>query len=307
MSSPAYVAAGVVLFIGCLLTLILVPVSFSYISRNEIAFKKNTATNDVDRTRVYTNGRYFWGLARSPVTFPADYQRVDLTGAEALTVFTDGGQSVSINFVFWYRIDPTQLSQLYEAFGTSYHDRIVGIAKAELRNAAPQFTLSQYLNNRANVSLGYFTRLATQLRQNAYITIERSKFLLQHIQLPSTVLSQKLAIFRVEQEQTTALFIANATGVRLETQRQVTLLDNQASLVSQAAQAQANRMRTDAQSNSFGRVETERGAQLQNMIVSLGVTGSNVTERLILLTSLLDSANNVTLLSGVNGAILQSP
>lgn len=296
---------GVLCFIAVLLICIMVPVSFSYVDRNKIAFKKNTATNDVDRSQVYSNGRYFWGLARSPVSFPSNYLKVDLTNSQGLTVFTDGGQSVNIDFVFWYRIDPAKLNDLYSAFGTSYHDRIVGIAKAELRNAAPSFTLSQYLNDRSNVSTLYFTKLQSQLQTKAFITLDASKFLLQHIQLPSTVLTQKLAIFRVDQEQKTALFNANATAARLETTRQVRVLENAAALVAQTATAQANRMRTDATSDSFGRVETERGAQLQNMITTLNVTG-NATEQLILFTSLLDTGS-YTLLSGVNGAILSSP
>jgi hypothetical protein len=42
----------------------LIAPSFQYVEWNYYSLKRNTATNKVDYSHVYGNGRYFWGLAR---------------------------------------------------------------------------------------------------------------------------------------------------------------------------------------------------------------------------------------------------
>ena len=76
LQKKVWVPVSVVLFIGVILTIALVPASFSYVEYDELALKKNTVSNKVDNSIVYENGRYFWGVSVEPLTFPSKYQLI---------------------------------------------------------------------------------------------------------------------------------------------------------------------------------------------------------------------------------------
>lgn len=295
---------SILLSIGLLLLVILLPMSFSYIERDEMGFKKNTVSNNVDKSKVYLNGRYFWGVGKTPVTFPATYKFVELSG---INVFVSGGQTMQVSAQFYYRLKPATLAQLYETYGLAYEDRIESIAKAEIRNAAALFSVDQYIMDRKNITAILFNRVSSEIASKAFVEVPQSHFFLKRVYLPPTILSRKTQIFMTTQEQITANYSFQASQVRLETSKQVTELLNQKLLVEQAAKVESERITADANSRAFQRIETEKGVRMKDMISLLGIASDNVTSTLLLLNSLLDSSGTPTLLAGISGAILQSP
>lgn len=298
-----HIAIGVVCFIGVLLTLILVPLHFSYIERQHIGFKKNSVTNVVDQSQVYGSGTHSWGVGKSSVEFPAKWKYVDFRGAHRLSFFTDAGE-ITVGVSFYYRITRAMLPQLYNAYGLASHERVVAVAQSELRNAATNYTIREYQEQRTVVADGLYRALAAAVPTTAFVEVNRNFFFLEDISLPTTVLDKREQVFTNLQQQITQQFNRTATQTRLDTLANVSLLQNQAEIIKQNATVVSERLRAGARSLSFGVVQKEAGVQLKSMMSTLSVTQSNVTTKLIQFNKLLDALNNLTLLSGVTGAVL---
>ena len=299
---------AIVGLIGLVLILVLVPLSFQYVPRNQWGLKKDTKTNAVDLNVVYGNGQYYWGLGFTTVLFPSTLNTVSLVGASNdLDVFTDSGQTVSIGVIFRYRLNRTLLGKLYTAVGTNYNQRVTAVAIAAMRNAVTNYSVPDYTTSRANISTTLFNALQQQLQATAFVTLQRQHFSLQYIVLPDVVTQQKVNIFEKKQVQQTNAYAYEATLYRLATAQLVQAIQNNASLVTSAATLQAARMVAQANARAFQAVETETGVQLAAMASALGVS-PNVTEELVMLNNLLDSdgLDNFTVLSGVTSTLLQA-
>jgi regulator of protease activity HflC (stomatin/prohibitin superfamily) len=307
MSKDVFVVGGAVLsFIAFLLIVILVPLHFSYIDRQEYGMKRNNVNNNIDRSTVYENGRYAWGVSYGAVTFPSHKIRIAFTGSDALSVFTESGQVIFVEFIFYYKIDKSTVPQLYDAFGLAYENRIVSISRAELRNAAPQFVLDNYTSNRQGVADGYYNYLVGSLRSKAYVTVERGSFFMQAIRLPTATLSQKINIFQTTQSLVTQGFALTANQTRLETLKNVTTIDNEAEVIRQNATADAAKQVTEANANYFSKVQNEIGSQLALMASRLGVTNLTTQGDLVKFNQMLDRTAQATILTGIKGALIQN-
>jgi len=144
----AWGCCGVVFLTG----MILLIVSFVYVEYDEFAFKKDTTANEVHTDEVYTNGRYLWGPNWDVITFSRLYQEVSYEDSSSLDVGNNEGIQVNIDVNFWYKLRRKYLKDLYQKYGTKYHDKATSIAKAALKNTAVAFTLDEYLRSRAQIA-----------------------------------------------------------------------------------------------------------------------------------------------------------
>ena len=301
------VVSGAVLSVICvLLILILVPLHFSYVERQEYALKRNTITNEVERSPVYDTGRWAWGVSYSAVAFPSNKIRVEFLGKNALSVFTESGQVIFVEFVFYYRIRRDRLGALYEEFGRAYESRIVTFARAQLRNAAPNFVLEDYTTKRPEVARGYYNQMAPQLRDKAYVEVDEGSFFMQAISLPARTIRQKITIFETTQQLITQGYTLTANQTRLETSKNVTAVNNQAEIIRQNATAEALKQTTEAEADYFGKIQTEIGAQLAAMSTRLGIANQTTQGALIKFNQMLDRTAQSTILTGVKGALIQN-
>jgi hypothetical protein len=301
------IVAGIVTFIVVLLILVLIPVSFSYIERQNMGFQKSTITNAVDKSKVYFSGQHFWGPGKTAVQFPTTWKLITFTEADdsALTVFTDVGE-IQIEVAFYYRLDATLLSTLYTAFGLAYDQRVRSISQAQLRNAATLFTTADYQNNRTYVSKSMFLSLQSTLPNTAFVQVDPNYFFLGRIWLPKSVLNKRQQVFANTQLLTTQRYNFTASQTRLVTKANVTSINNQAYLILQNATQAADRMRKNAGADRFASVQKESGSQVVRMISNLGISKTNVTDHFLKFNALLDASNNLTLLSGLTSAIIGS-
>jgi hypothetical protein len=293
--------------IGLILILVLVPLSFQYVSINEWAFKKDTKTNSVDLSTVFGTGRYSWGVGFTTVAFPSTLQMVYMAGAnDDLDVFTDSGQTVSIGVIFRYRLNRTLLAKMYSTFGLNYHQRVLAVSKASMRNAVTNYSVADYTMSRANISTTLFNALQVALESSAFVSVEKEHFTLQYVLLPDVVMQQRVNVFEKTQVQQTNAYTYQASLYRLATAQLVQAVQNNATLVRSQANLEAERMVAQARARAFQDVETESGRQLAAMVAALGVS-ANMTGDLVLLNNLLDTQGdaNFTLLSGVSSALLQ--
>ena len=119
---------------------------------NQIAFKKNTITNNVDQSKVYTNGRYVWGPSNEPLTFPIIKQIIVFKN---LLAFSKKGLEFSITINIYYRLKKENLSMIFTDFGTNYHNAFTDASKASIKNSAPYFFVDEYTTKRKYIK-NYF-------------------------------------------------------------------------------------------------------------------------------------------------------
>jgi len=294
-------------FIGVLSFVIMFPLSFSYVDVNEYGLKRNTATNAVDRNTVYSEGRYFWGLARQPQTFPRSFQRLEYSTANnnQLSIFTETGQTMYLSCVLFYTIEEDLLPTMYLNFATTYSSKVDNIARAEIRNVAPLFSLDQFQHDRTNISQTIEQQLKLQLQLKAYVRVPDNGFHLLDIQLPQTVLDQKLTIFEVNQSQITNNNSIAAQLVRLNTSIQVTAINNTALFTTANATITANRLTAEATNEAFALVESVKGTLLATLISDLAITTDSGKSNLVRYLALLDAQTGVpTMLQGITNAIV---
>ena len=136
------------------MSVVLFILSFKYVEYDEIALRKNVLTNTMDLENVYGGGRYLWLINESPVPFPATYQFVDFDDDNELIVFDKKGLSLQLYSSFQYRIVKANLGKLFQRWGYSYHDQVVNIARAHLKNqVAALFDADDYFRDRLRVQV----------------------------------------------------------------------------------------------------------------------------------------------------------
>jgi len=204
----------VVLFIGVLLMLILIPLSYSYVEYDAWAFKKNELSNEVDLNTVYSNGQYHWGPSFDALNFPRGYQREELN----LSIFPQNGLEFDIDIVFFWRIQPLKLKELFQQFGQSYRSQIESRANAKIKNRAPDFTVEQYIQERPLITEQLHLALKQEL-DLIFIDVPADKFFLLNVNLPQTVRTRDLDTAVREQQNLEEQNKQLVEIVKKETQR----------------------------------------------------------------------------------------
>lgn len=122
--------------------------SFLTLQPNEAGILMNSITNTIDRTRVYTGGRYYVGMFKKFIVFPLYATTLDLpplsitTGASELSGGQTGssGQTLTINISIQYRLQNTaeggEIVEIYNDYNGNIArltSAIVSISQAEVQ------------------------------------------------------------------------------------------------------------------------------------------------------------------------------
>jgi hypothetical protein len=287
-----WVIGGTILSIILITSIFLIAFSFQYVEYNELAFKKNTANNDVDPDEVFTNGRYFWGINYTPFVFPRTYLTISLTssGLGGLSIFAEGGVTVVIECSFQYRLHPDTLPVLFSKYGINYEKQVLNVARSTLKNLAPSFTTSQYYNNRERISDEFTRALNTTLATQSFV--ELGYFQLSKITFGGSLQATLVQTLIQEQVNLEEQFNQNATVIRRQT---VTLQEetfaNITRLQAEAA-ANASLIVSRARTSSFQiRLETKQRA-LNNLFNTLGFNSTQQKLAFLYATGLGDRKSN---------------
>eukprot|EP01006_Ploeotia_vitrea_P047917 TRINITY_DN67176_c11_g9_i1.p1 TRINITY_DN67176_c11_g9~~TRINITY_DN67176_c11_g9_i1.p1 ORF type:complete len:310 (-),score=13.40 TRINITY_DN67176_c11_g9_i1:258-1187(-) len=295
-------AVGVLCCIGCLLLVILLPLSFQYVERNTWAFKRNSLTNDVDTDTVYEAGRYFWGVGRGTVSFPSTFQHIEFVGKEGLTVFTETGLELLLDVSFQYRLQRDNLDKLFSDFGRAYTAQIENVARASLRNEAPQFSIEQYITDRSAVVGTLHAGLARALSE-IYVDVPEDKFQLRRVVLPGQVRDKFLHTFvqnEINQEKAAK---AKADLIRKQTEKIEREIRGNVTIIAKRAAAKASRMVQDERAVSVRRLEVAKANGVKNVIKQLNITNQKTASTFLKYMALLD-AKQPKFLAGINSALL---
>jgi len=131
--------------------------SFSTIDPLHAGLAKNTISGSVDRDTIYTSGRYFLGLGKTFVTYPATLQTIEFsTGsgdAPTLSVGSLDQASVFLEVSLQYRLSLGDLGKLYTNYAKNYRPKLVGTAESTIKNVASErFAVNDYFVIRQEIA-----------------------------------------------------------------------------------------------------------------------------------------------------------
>eukprot|EP01010_Urceolus_cornutus_P004878 NODE_808_length_1325_cov_265.923197_g613_i0.p1 GENE.NODE_808_length_1325_cov_265.923197_g613_i0~~NODE_808_length_1325_cov_265.923197_g613_i0.p1 ORF type:complete len:329 (+),score=86.33 NODE_808_length_1325_cov_265.923197_g613_i0:80-988(+) len=282
---------------GVLLVLILVPISFQYVDRNQMAFKKNTVSNKIDTETVFPPGRYFWGVGHSVVSFPSTYQHVE----NSLIVFTTTGMEIVISFTFQYKLKRDQLHRLFYAYGMEYDKQILNVARTAVRNAAIQYSLFEYITDRERIMNSLHAELAAAL-DAIYVSVPPSKFQLRRVTLPPSIQAQFLDTFVQNERNREKREERQAVLTRKSTQRDQERILNRTKVLQATMQSLATRTLMDARARADRMREVARSHELARLFTAINITGDAASTKMLRYTQLLDTPSR--LLVGLRNAII---
>lgn len=248
--------------------------SFQYIEWDEYALKKNTASNDVEYGTIYESGRHFWGVNYKAIIFKKTVMNVNFDdnkgGHGSLVIFTDTGLEIKVLCSFQYRLIKSEVPAMFISFGNTYDQQVVSVARSILKNAAPQFFVEQYYQNRSMISQTFFDSLKSGLYTSA--KVELVSFQLRHIYLAEQIVQKFLNIQVQLQVNLREQYIQTATIIRKETEARVASVQANATIILAAATSQADAIRSKASANAFRIRENARKDGLANLYQTLNFT-----------------------------------
>jgi len=145
------VGALVALGIGCLLVVILVPMSFGDLEYYEMGFTRNKATGAVDTTKVYFGGRHFVGVMSEFKVFKTTQFTKQYNN---IAVFNKEKMQIIISCSLQFTLRPEDLKPLHDTYDVRYEPVIYVTARAAIKGAATQFSIDEFRLNRSLVADG---------------------------------------------------------------------------------------------------------------------------------------------------------
>lgn len=291
--------------VGCLfcsvvfLLIILLPISFMYVNFDEYAFIRNKLTNTVDTSTVYENGRYYVLPHREKVVFPRDYQVFNMS----LSVSDKEEKGFFMGVVVYYRLNKERLADLYTAFGFNYETQINSIIESNVKNIAPQFTLNEYLNKRANITRTINNQLKKEL-EDVYINLEDNKVFIQQILFQEATVKRFLDIAVQGQENERRIFEQDAELIRADTTRLSEEVQAETTLIRRTANAQALQAIDTAKAEAVRITSGARGNGINTVLKELEVKDTDTRNTFIKLMAILDNIEHIRLIGIDNPSII---
>jgi len=152
MAKAPFIAGGIFGACALIVIIILISVSFSKVEMTEVGLLYSHASRKIDRSKLYTAGRYYVGVGGEFITFPITQQEMHLPIFESRTA--DGlllSLDVSLNFKIQKDFD--KIIKIFDNFGRHYDGFISRLAMNIIRDASARFTAYSYSMNRSLVNV----------------------------------------------------------------------------------------------------------------------------------------------------------
>lgn len=284
------VTVVVVLFV------ILIATSFSYLDYYEYGFKRQKSTGSVDKSEVYSVGRYFVGPDVEFKVFPADLHFISIENAK---IFTSDKLEVQITATMQYIIRKDELISLHDAYDLDYDDVMQSSALDALKGAVTIYDTRELISNRANIEKTLFKAVRERLGGrccNSYcgrtnplcssclttcsstdkgINVEVKYFQLGTIKIPSDVQNRFMQALTLQEQAAEEILKQDAVIIRKETSQKVQVIKNAAVEIFQNATAQAALITSVSQANYTAALETARSEGLKSVFTTMGFSQQN--------------------------------
>ena len=252
-----------VLISGILLTVILVPLSFSYVEYYEYGLNQRKTTGSVDLSRVYDAGRYSTGPDHHFIKYQADAHYEEFN---ELSVFSAGGSNESIGLEFVIDVDLTffliedEVALVHKELATNYRNIIVSRAKDAIKNEAIFVTFTEYFQARKTVESRFAEAVQARWKEEPSMHCTLDQFHVGRIRIPETVAQKQLEATLQNERNDREQFLQQAkierektavdvNAINLEKEKVLRTAEAEASLLRSKAKSEADKIRAEAQVN----------------------------------------------------------
>jgi len=193
MSKAVIVTSSTVAICAIIVIIVCLSCSYSKVEMTEVGLLYSHASRKIDRTQIYTAGRYYVGVGGEFITFPITQQELQLPPFESRTA---DGLKIELQVSLNYKIQKEfkKVLAIYDHFGANCQSFISRLAMNIIRDASANFTAFAYSVNRSQVSVEMETAIRDDM---AEIGFDLESVQLLNIQFPtnfSTTLSNTLML-----------------------------------------------------------------------------------------------------------------
>ena len=304
---PCYALCGCCTFFGCLLTVILVPLTYSKLEYFQHGIVQQKSTSKVDRTAVYGSGSHPIGPDYQFKVFETNALNFD----DSVAVWTkatgdNAGATLTMDVSFQYRIDDRMIGALYDQIGTDYTPIVRSYAIDAIRNTAPLFGADEFLlkvfgrsrarararalhpgasraHRRARAGALCLSTSSPQraeveqvLARNVSTAISKVhcsviSLQLRRVDFEGDYKSVKLTTAIQDELNEAEVFVQEAQIIRLETDVEASVTEYEADRVRTKAKSQADLIVSRANIAAAATIEAARSAALSSIYDTLGV------------------------------------
>jgi regulator of protease activity HflC (stomatin/prohibitin superfamily) len=258
----------------CIFILLIISVglyagSFQLIDPLHAGLAKNTISGSVDRNTIYTSGRYFLGLGKQFVQYPATLQTIEFSNyggnAPPLSAGTvdvrGGGATMLLEVSLQYRLALGQLGQLYTSYAQNYKSKLVSTAESTIKNVASErFSVNDYFTIREEVAEVFHAAVNLAYKSD-YASCEL--FQLRNTDPPTQTENSIINTLVTQEQQSTARQIKLSDLVRNDTanlavQTDITIQNEinaraqaQSKIIIETARAEAVAIKLDAYGQAY--------------------------------------------------------
>jgi hypothetical protein len=242
-----------VTLVALLLTVILVPLTFSYVEYYEYGLSQRKTTGAVDTTVVYARGRWNIGPDHKFIKYQADahYEAFDELG-----VFSAGGSNESIGLEFQVDVDFTffliedEIGDIHREIASNYRPVIVSRAKDAIKNEAIFVTFTEYFQSRKQVEERFRQAVQARWNESPSLHCTLDQFHVGRIRIPDSVATKQLESKVQNERNDREQFLQQAQLERELTEVEVNVINLERQKVLRTAEAQASLLRSKARSEA---------------------------------------------------------
>ena len=290
---------GIIAAIAVFLIITLVSVSYVGTEYNQWGLLVNTITGTVDKTKVLSSGLNYTGLGFGILAFPRTIQFVNMS----LNSADSSGLVIVLNCSFQYLIPRNSVPQIYTNFGlTVLNSQILNLATTTVKNAAPSYTVAQYITNRTMIGESMEEILRNALAGTTAVTVPQKGFQLLGISFPDNVVTKYLNTAIQNQVNLQEQFQQMVDLTNKNTQQLVNAVLVNITIVSQNATATGAAIIRNSNSQALRIRQTATANGLSSVLSSLNITESLDIKAFIYYIGLLGA--NTTLFYGATTPVL---
>eukprot|EP00451_Oxyrrhis_marina_P000922 CAMPEP_0204276318 /NCGR_PEP_ID=MMETSP0468-20130131/27827_1 /ASSEMBLY_ACC=CAM_ASM_000383 /TAXON_ID=2969 /ORGANISM="Oxyrrhis marina" /LENGTH=305 /DNA_ID=CAMNT_0051252897 /DNA_START=24 /DNA_END=941 /DNA_ORIENTATION=- len=245
MDTRIIVSLGLVCFAAFLALFVS---SWGVLEYTELGLDYSSITKVVSPT-TYRAGRYWLGIGHYFLKFPATVQTVEFAttrklnapGGEDIRSRTKDGLEVQLEISFQYKIEPNNITRLFQTYGFMYEPIIVRMAVDELTTAATLYNASTFFTNRTEIGSEMAASIDRLLSAQAFVTVPF--FQLRTVKLP-TKFEDAIQDTEVKKQEI-QIAKANQSRTRVEYQTKILQAEREVQVISNQAEAIAKQIELD--------------------------------------------------------------
>ncbi|MFX1283798.1 MAG: SPFH domain-containing protein [Promethearchaeota archaeon] len=236
---------GVIIFSSVIIIYFLL--AFDSVGYNQFGLNQNDITQEIE-DKVYEKGFYHIGLFNHFIKFPRTVETIEFYDSYPLDSRTKDGLLIHIQLSFQYRLQKSQLLELYGTFADEYEERFIGQSRTTLRDVTSFYNAIEFFNNRTFIGDQMFVYLVRDI-DKMYADVVY--FQLREIDLPDEF-EEALKLVQIAQQQyQIALYEQEAAIIRAQTQIIEAQANANITIVTAVAEAEAYLITMEAQAQAL--------------------------------------------------------